>query len=53
MEAVGLLCSPNAQRKLGAYPVAKINITGSGSNKFCLAVLLGKEGVLANSRVGG
>ena len=34
------LCSPNAHESKGFYPVAKINKTGSGSNKFCLAKLV-------------
>ena len=40
VEAVGLSCSPNAHEKQRVYPVAENNKTGSGSNEFCLAVLL-------------
>ncbi|WP_455379177.1 hypothetical protein [Petrachloros mirabilis] len=40
-EAVGgALCLRNAARKRGVYPVAKIKLRGSGSNKFGLAVLV-------------
>ena len=34
-----VLAHRGTQDRQGVYPVAKNNIAGSGSNKFCLAVL--------------